>query len=50
MDNTALISIQDKKGLLILCKIFKKFNIKIISTDGTFKEITEMGFISKKII
>jgi len=49
MKKTALISVQDKKGLHIICKIFKKYNIEIISTGKTFKKIKNLGFSSKKI-
>ena len=35
----ALISISDKENINVLLRIFKKYNIKIISSGGTFKAI-----------
>ena len=49
MKEFALISVQDKKGLLIICKIFKKYKIDIISTGGTFNKIKKLGFKAKKV-
>ena len=40
----ALISTYDKKNLFEICKNFKKFNIKIISTGSTAKNIKNLGF------
>jgi len=40
----ALISVYDKSNLHIVCKIFKKYNIKIISTGSTSSKINEMGY------
>ena len=42
--NTALISVSDKKNLKPLLDILKKNKIKIISSDGTYKEIKRLGF------
>ena len=39
-----MISVSDKKNLRSLLQILKKFNIKIISSGGTFKEIKKLGF------
>ena len=41
---SALISVSDKKNLGSLLKTLKKFNIKIISSGGTFKEIKKLKF------
>ena len=41
---TALISVSDKKNLKELLKILKKFNIKLISSGGTYKEIKKLNF------
>ncbi len=35
----ALISVSDKNKLKLILKILKKYKIKIISSDGTYKEI-----------
>ena len=40
----ALISVSDKKNLKPLLTILKKYNIKIISSGGTFKEIKKLKF------
>ena len=40
----ALISVSDKKNLTSLLKVLKKFNIKIISSGGTYKSIKELGY------
>ena len=40
----ALISVSDKKNLRNLLKTLKKFNIEIISSGGTFKEIKRLKF------
>ena len=40
----ALISLSDKGELEKLLKILKKFNINIISSGGTFKEIKKLGY------
>ena len=39
----ALISTYNKEGLEVLCKIFKNYNINIISTDSTSKYILSKG-------
>jgi len=41
---TALISVSDKKNLKPLLNILKKNKIKIISSDGTYKEIKRLKF------
>ena len=41
---TALISISDKEKLKEILKILKKYNIKIISSGGTYKEIKKLNF------
>ena len=40
----ALVSTYNKNNLLNICKVFKKFNIEIISTGTTAKKINELGF------
>ncbi len=40
----ALISISNKKNLKLILKYLKKYNIKIISSGGTYKEIKKLGF------
>ena len=40
----ALISVSDKKNLRNILKTLKKFNIEIISSGGTFKEIKRLKF------
>ena len=40
----ALISVSDKKNLRPLLNILKKYDIKIISSGGTFKEIRKLKF------
>ncbi len=41
---TALISLSDKSNLKPLLKVLKKFNIKIISSGGTYKKIKKLRF------
>jgi phosphoribosylaminoimidazolecarboxamide formyltransferase/IMP cyclohydrolase len=41
---TALISVSDKSNLEPLLKTLKKFDIEIISTGGTAKNIEELGY------
>ena len=40
----ALISVSDKNKLKSILKVLKKFNIKIISSGGTFKKIKKLGY------
>ena len=40
----ALISVSDKKNLKPLLSVLKKFNIKIISSGGTYKEIKKLKY------
>ena len=40
----ALISVSDKKNLLLILKILKKYNIQLISSGGTYIEIKKLGF------
>ena len=46
---TALISVSDKTDILNILKCLKKFNIKILSSGGTFKKIKRLGFKSTEI-
>ena len=41
---TALVSVSDKENIITLLKIFKKYNIKIISSGGTYKSIRKLGY------
>ena len=40
----ALISVSDKENLTLLLKILKKYNIKIISSGGTYTFIKKLGY------
>ncbi len=40
----ALVSVSDKENIISLLKIFKKFDIKIISSGGTYKSIKKLGY------
>ena len=40
----ALISVSDKENLTSLLKVLKKFNIKIISSGGTYTSIKKLGY------
>ncbi len=44
-----LISVSDKKDLKKILKVFKKFNIEVISSGGTYKNINKLGFKSKEV-
>ena len=41
---TALISVSDKNNLKPILEILKKYQIKIISSGGTYKEIKKLKF------
>tara|TARA_B100001175_G_scaffold4779_1_gene3760 strand:+ start:3040 stop:4581 length:1542 start_codon:yes stop_codon:yes gene_type:complete len=45
----ALISVSDKNKLKIILQILNKFQIKIVSSGGTFKEIKKLGYKCKEI-
>ena len=45
----ALISVSDKSNLKELLKILKKYNIEIISSGGTFKQIKKLRYKSQVI-
>ncbi len=47
--NNALISLSDKTKLEKLLKILKKYEINIISSGGTYKEIKRLGFKCKEV-
>ena len=49
MNNYALISVYDKSNLPQLCRLFKKYKIKIISTGNTAKHIKKLGYSSMEI-
>ena len=40
----ALISISDKENIDLILKVLKKFNIKIISSGGTYNTIKKLGY------
>ena len=40
----ALISVSDKSNLESILKLLKKYNIKTISSGGTYKEIKKLGY------
>ena len=40
----ALISVSDKENLNLLLKTLKKYNIKIISSGGTYSSIRKQGY------
>ena len=41
---SALISVSDKDKLSSILKVLKKFNIRIISSGGTYKKIKKLGY------
>ena len=41
---SALISVSDKENLTSLLKVLKKFNVKIISSGGTYNSIKKLGY------
>ena len=41
---SALISISDKENLKDILKILNKYNIKLISSGGTYKKIKSFGY------
>ena len=45
----AFISVSDKTNLRIILNNLKKYNIKIISSGGTYKKIKELGFKSVEV-
>ncbi len=45
----ALISVSDKQNLKKILNFLKKYNIKIISSGGTFKEIKKLGYNCKEV-
>ena len=46
---SALISVSDKTEISKLLKILKKYNVKIISSGGTFKKIKSLGYQCKEV-
>ena len=45
----ALISVSDKEDLLPLLKVLRKFNIKAISSGGTYNYIKKLGYESTEL-
>ena len=41
---SAIISVSDKSNLKQILPILKKFNVKIISSGGTYKKIRNMNY------
>ena len=46
---TALISVYDKKNIKSILIILKKFNVNLISSGGTYKQIKKLGFKCQEI-
>ena len=46
---TALISVSDKTDLSKILKTLKKFNVKIISSGGTYKSIKQLGYTCTEV-
>ena len=40
----ALVSLSDKENIISLLRVLKKYNIKIISSGGTYKSIKKLGY------
>jgi phosphoribosylaminoimidazolecarboxamide formyltransferase / IMP cyclohydrolase len=47
--STAIISVSDKSKLKSILTILKKFNIKIISSGGSFKKIKSMNYSCEEV-
>ena len=47
---TALISVSDKENLISILKLLKKFNIKIISSGGTYASIKKIRLSMYRIV
>ena len=45
----AIISVSDKSNLNLILPIFKKFNIEILSSGGSYKKIRSMNYNCRKI-
>ena len=45
----ALISVYDKKDLRNLLKTLEKYNVEILSSGGTHKEIQKLGYKSIEV-
>ena len=45
----ALISVYDKSNLRELLLVLKKYNVQILSSGGTYKEIKKLGFKSTEV-
>jgi len=44
--NRAIISVSDKSNLKVILPVLEKFNVKIISSGGTYKKIKNMNYDS----
>ena len=42
--NRAIISVSNKSNLRVILRVLKKFNIKVISSGGTYKKIKNMNY------
>ena len=40
----ALVSLSDKENIISLLRVLKKYNVKIISSGGTYKSIKKLGY------
>ena len=49
MKRHALISVYDKSSINKICSVLNKFNIGIISTGATAKEINSLGYKCNEI-
>ena len=45
----AIISVSDKKNLVSILKILKKYKVEIISSGGTYKKIKKLGYKCKEV-
>ena len=45
----ALISLSDRSNIEKILKVLKKYNIKIISSGGSYKEIKKLGYSCTEI-
>ena len=45
----AIISVHDKSNIEIILKVLKKYEIQILSSGGTYKEIIKLGYKATEI-
>ena len=46
---TALVSVSDKSNLSNVLKLFRKYNIQILSSGGTYEYIKKLGYNSIEV-